>query len=371
MNFYNALRLTFGIAFGAVLAHAGTVSFTCDPTVGTIDGSGVCSYLNSSLAGIYSSTFTNANANIYITTATSGLGTSTQVTQYVTYSQYFNALSAESNDATALASLPSTEPSLFSSSSQEVGLTSALTNALGIPGASTLFGEIVGVTPGAGGTDPSVTPCTLGTTNCYNGVIQIVTPSALSAATGGQGLWFRDVAGTASGPQPADDYDYFTIIEHETDELLGSASCANVGGTVAVPTISNGCTNGGDFGPSPSAVDLFRYSAPGTRVFNSTTTAYFSPNGGVTDTDGNTYNSTVPDQDYADFSSNCKFVQDATGCTGASFDITNDFNGGKGPEIQILNAVGYDTVTTPEPGAMALFCAGLAGLGLYRRFRRA
>ena len=363
MDFSKAVRLTISVGFATALASAGTLNYTCDPTVASIDGSGVCAYLNSTLAGIYNSTFTNANANIYITTSSSGLGESTQVTQFVTYSQYYSALNAESNDATALASLPSTEPSLFSSSSQYVGLTAALTNALDIPGASTVYGAIYGVT--AGGSS-----CLLGTANCYNGVIQIVTPAGLSSESGGtQGLWFRDVAGTASGPQPSDDYDYFSIVEHETDELLGTASCADVNNG---PAIANECTASGQIGASPSAVDLFRYSAPGTRVFDSTTPAYFSPNGGVTDTDGNHYNTTAAGEDYADFSSNCKFVQDATGCLGGSFDITNDYQGGPGPEIQILNAVGYDTVTTtPEPASVALFCAGLAGLGLYRRRRRA
>ena len=367
LNLYKALGLAAGIALGAAPAGAGNISYTCDLTVASIDGSGVCGYLNGAGAGIYNGTFTNANANIYVTTTASGLGESVQVTQYVTYSQYYGALSAESNDAAALASLSSTEPTIFSSSSQYVGVTAALVNALGIPGASTGYGAVYGVSPGAGGTDPNVSACVLGTANCYSGVIEVVTPAGLSGETGGtQGLWYRDVAGTAGGAQPANAYDYFTVIEHETDELLGTSSCADVG---SGPTISNGCTAGGQIGASPSAVDLFRYSAPGTRVFDSTTAAYFSPNGGVTDTNGNAYNTTAAGEDYADFLSNCKFVQDATGCPGKSVDITSDYLGGSGPEIQILNAVGYDTVITPEPGTMALCCVGLAGLGLYRRRR--
>jgi hypothetical protein len=168
------------------------------------------------------------------------------------------------------------------------------------------------------------------------------------------------VAGTASGAQPSLDYDYFSIVQHETDELLGTASCTDI---ESGPTAVNNCP-----GIGPSAVDLFRYSAPGTRVFNSLTNAYFSPNGGTTDTDGNNYNTTAANDDYADFSTNCKFVQDATGCLGKSFNITSDYASGTGPEIQILNAVGYDLTSTaaPEPGTIVLFGSCLAALCAYR-----
>jgi len=121
-----------------------------------------------------------------------------------------------------------------------------------------------------------------------------------------------------------------------------------------------------------SAVDLFRYSAPGTRVFNSLTPAYFSIDGGVTDYEGNTYNTTKAGEDYADFSQSCAFVQDAEGCPGQSVDITSDYQGGQGPEIPILNAVGYDlaATATPEPGTLAMLGFGLTALGIIASRRR-
>ncbi len=101
-------------------------------------------------------------------------------------------------------------------------------------------------------------------------------------------------------------YDVFSVIEHELDEILGSASCEDLG--------TSGLTN--SCGGAPSAVDLFRYRSPGVRAFSSTspTTQYFLPNGGVTDTDGATYNTVKPGEDWADFSQSCQFVQDAEGC---------------------------------------------------------
>jgi hypothetical protein len=71
--------------------------------------------------------------------------------------------------------------------------------------------------------------------------------------------------------------------------------------------------------------------------------------------------------DYADFVSNCTFVQDGTGCLGgAGLDIMND----GGAEISILSTVGYSpspNVVTPEPGAFWLLCAGFPILAILRR----
>ena len=50
------------------------IVYTCDPSVSTA----ICDYLNTTVAGYYNSTFTNANANIYIAFGTTGLGESDQ-----------------------------------------------------------------------------------------------------------------------------------------------------------------------------------------------------------------------------------------------------------------------------------------------------
>ena len=69
MKMKKALQLAVCVAFGAALASADTLSFTCDPSV----AAATCSFLNTIVAGNYSSTFSNANANIYIQYGTTGL----------------------------------------------------------------------------------------------------------------------------------------------------------------------------------------------------------------------------------------------------------------------------------------------------------
>ena len=60
MNFRRMIWLTLGVASGAVLANAGSITYTCDPSV----AAATCTYLNTTVAGLYNSTFTNANADI-------------------------------------------------------------------------------------------------------------------------------------------------------------------------------------------------------------------------------------------------------------------------------------------------------------------
>ena len=73
---FSYVAMTVGLGLlGALPAHA-TISYTCDPTIDATQA-GTCTYLNGTLAGLYSSLFTNANANIYIQQSGGGLGGST------------------------------------------------------------------------------------------------------------------------------------------------------------------------------------------------------------------------------------------------------------------------------------------------------
>jgi len=354
------LKLAFMLVLGGVvLASAGTITFTCDPSV----DAATCNYLNTSVAGNYSSLFGNANANIYIQFGTTGLASSTTgADNQVTYSQYaaaLNAAAAASGNSVlidAVAALTANDASVYGSGN--VDLTSALANALG------LSGDVIG--GNAGTTGPGGSICfTPGTAGCYNGVVTVTNvPNT---------FYFDNLGGT----EPADQFDFYNTVEHEVDEILGSSSCVS---TQTMP-LSNRCP-GTD---TPSAIDLFRYSSAGNLVLDSslstTPGAYFSYDGGVTN--GLTtqvgvkfYNTLDNGDDYADFATNCAggpgsfSVQDAEGCPGTDggLNITND----GGAELNLLNAVGYDlapATATPEPGSIALFGLGAATLAAFRRRR--
>jgi len=350
MTFRRVLILAL---FGS-LASAGSINFTCDPSV---DAS-TCNYLNTSVAGNYSSLFGNANANIYIRFGTTGLASSTTgFDNQVTYSQYaaaLNAAAVASGNSVlidAVAALTTYDASVYGSGNVDV--TSALANALG------LSADVIGGNTGI--TGPGGTACdTPGTPGCYNGIVTV---------TNAPNTFYFDNLG---GTEPSDEYDFYGTVEHEVDELLGTTSCV----TTQTSPLSNDCpgTN------TPSAVDLFRYSSPGSLVFDSSLTttpgAYFSYNGGVTNgANGFVYNTLDNGEDYADFLSNCPggpfSVQDAEGCPGtdAGQTILND----GGAELNLLNAVGYELApvsATPEPGTLALFGLGAGTLAAFQRRRR-
>src|SRR3954470_4077767 len=72
----------------ALPGHAGVV-YTCDATI----SSGVCTELNSTISGLYTSVFSDVNAKIYISMGATGsniLGSNLAVINTVTYAAYKN-----------------------------------------------------------------------------------------------------------------------------------------------------------------------------------------------------------------------------------------------------------------------------------------
>jgi uncharacterized protein (TIGR03437 family) len=214
----------------------------------------------------------------------------------------------------------------------------------GMVNVSAALGLSLGL-PGMTGTTSTGSACNLPATGCYVSMITLTNvPST---------FYFR------TGTQPSSAYDFFTTVEHETNEVLGTSSCIDTTG----PALTDSCGAG-----VPSAVDLFRYSAAGKLIPDSALStapgAYFSYNGGTSDVVPNLFYSTLANgSDYADFVSNCPatplYVQNATGCPGqdAGTDITND----GGPEINILNALGY--TLTPVTGLPVISKSGVVTSG--------
>lgn len=327
-------------------AFAGTLTYTCEASgLGPVPA-GVCSYLNTTIASLYDSTFSNANANIFIDYGGTPLAQNTPVRDYVSYATYLtdltNTASGDTIDVDALKALNNLDTAIYGSGNVEI--TPALGTALGISGLN--------------GIAANGQSCSLTSANCYDGLITMSNSAS---------FYYR------SGGETSAQSDFYSAVEHETDEILGTASCISTGGG----SLSNSCTGAN----TPSAVDLFRYSSAGqliaTSALSTTPGAYFSFNGGVANgAYGAVYNTLANGSDYADFVSGCPtglVVQDATPCAGhdAGLDITNDGPGGTaGPEVNILDAVGYN-LATPEPGTWVTFAFGLAAFGVigYRRRR--
>jgi hypothetical protein len=203
------------------------ITYTCDPSVAAV--AGVCNYLNTTIAGIYAGTFSNASASIYIKFANIGAGDAGQsnfLLNDVSYSTFRSALQSglsSASDVTAFnASVPTTNPI---NSAYKVYLTLSGMRALGF-------------TP-SGGMSSTGGSCG-GSTPCYDGII---TMSSTIQSAGN--YYFRN---GSIGPAQ---YDFFTTVQHETDEIIGTASCAfdACGGSHIAPA------------------DLFRYQSNGARSF--------------------------------------------------------------------------------------------------------
>jgi hypothetical protein len=133
------LKICLILGIVSAVPMLASITFSCDQSIGQNFNPGgsttsVCSYLNSTIAGLYNSTFSNANANFYVQTINHGLADSTSGGyNIVSYAAYQAALQANSTDA-AKAFVPASEPLIFGGG--DVSITSALAAALGITDAT-------------------------------------------------------------------------------------------------------------------------------------------------------------------------------------------------------------------------------------------
>ena len=289
---------------------SGGITYTCDATVTAV--AGVCSTLNTTIASLYSSAFTNASANIYIQFGNTGLGESVTALNLLSYGSFRSALIAAETDADDVTAVTHSVPSANPFGTDVVTLTNANARALGFASTS-------------GFRSDGSTFCTIGTADCYDGVITI--SSSVHAA--GE-FYFR------SGSIAFNQYDFYTVVEHETDEILGTASCAFV------------CNFSGTMAFSPP--DLFRYHSSGSRSFaagdNNSCSSVDSGNACFS-IDGvnmlQQYNNVDNGEDAGDWAPNCATprVQNSEGCPGAAgIDISPS------AEIKVLDVSGFTTTSS-------------------------
>ena len=298
---------TVSIGGGAV---GPSLTYTCDPSINTV--AGACNALNTTIAALYTSKFSDINASIYVTFGATGLGQSQYVINSKTYASFRSALQADqtdSDDVIAFAdSVPATNPV---NTSDTVFLTNANARALGFAAGSGLQSD-------------GSTFCTIGAAGCYDGIITVS-----SAQQSAGDLYFR-----TGPPITGSQYDFYSVVEHETDEILGTASCS-------IPAC------GSEVYPS----DLYRYQSNGTRSFgagNNNSCASSNSGNACFSIDGvhmlQQYNNLNNGEDSGDWATNCSqpLVQDAAACPGVGgTDISPT------AELLVLDVIGYSVIAPP------------------------
>jgi hypothetical protein len=328
------------VALGVALPALAGITYTCDASFGNPANNapaGACAAINgSSVAGIYSGILGNANARIFIQFGATGVGSSEFNLLSVPYSAYYGALSTLSTSS-AVQSLTSVDPITgFGNTDTTVDVTAALGSALGLAGAS-LAGIIADASSPTG-----FSSCDLsGPGPCYNGYITM--------AAGASFFYYpTSSADNGNGSQ----VDFYNVVQHETDEILGTVSCIGTNGANAA---FDQCGHS-DAAPA----DLFRFASQNTPSFLTTANgslAYFSTDRGATNL--STYINTPGVGDFGDwvFNGTVK-VQDGEVSPGYADLITDG-----GSEISVLNAVGFNLV--PEPGTWGLVGASLVAIALF------
>ena len=92
------------------------------------------------------------------------------------------------------------------------------------------LGTALGLTTGLTGITPDGSACTPGASGCYNAIVTVTNDP-------GTPLYYDNWRS-----EPSDAYDFYGVVEHETDEVLGNVSCV---GTAAInPSDINPSGNG-------------------------------------------------------------------------------------------------------------------------------
>lgn len=326
-------------------AEALTINAAFDSSItGNADASAVEGAINSAIGQI-DSLYSNPGTVAIVFTQQSNasfLGQSTTTDVVQSYSQYTGALATVASREPANAVLSTAVANLShgnGNASDAILVTSAAANIV--------FGSAAPNCFGAGGT--FVSNCSARNQGAYAGVVTL-------GLNSNRALNFGTTA-------VANQYSAVNTFEHEINEILGGGGQGSMLNPVAScnanPT-AQGCGSNNNFASDLGVLDLYRYAAAGTASFTTSggASSYFSVDGGVTKIVGFNQSST---SDYGDFGS-CNNVQSASSCIGNFVPYTTT-----SPEYAMMEAIGYNGV--PEPGSIALFASGLAGLRTLRQRR--
>jgi hypothetical protein len=225
---------------------------------------------------------------------------------------------------------------------------------VGVP-YSVYCADLVATSTIAAGT---LSPC--GTDNPVTGSsginVKTVDANAVGlTGTSGSGTILLNTSLTNPGsPGSSNQYALAAVTEHEIDEVLGLGS--------GLANTTSGTVTTIDANGDPFPEDLYRFSAPGVRNFNTGTPcgslggAYFSINDGTTNLDG--FNNACNGGDFGDWVINSPGQVQDWAATGG--------NPSLGVEITALEAIGYN-LAAPEPSTFVLVGSVLLGAGLLRR----
>jgi hypothetical protein len=314
---------------GSPLVSAGatvgsSVTYTCDATINAV--ANVCTTLNTTIASLYTSRFTDVNASIYIKFGATGLGQSNYIVNAKSYTSFRNALNLDQSDASDVTAFTNSVPVANPiDPTYTVWLTNANARALGFAATAGLLSDASSI-------------CTLGTAGCYDGIITI--SSTIQAAGH---LFFR------TGSINSSEYDFYSVAEHETDEILGTGSCAFPGCPSSPPSIH--------------PADLYRYSSNGSRSYaagNNNACSVSNAGNACFSLDGvhmlQRYNNLNNGSDAGDWVTDCSnpLVQNAGACPGISGqDISPT------AEILVLDVIGYNLTVLQPTAASPAFGSSL------------
>lgn len=335
------ILMTTTVGLAAVSPGAAmTITPVYDSSVTGLANASVIESAFNAVAADYSSQFTNpVTINVAVSWGSvagqalpsSAVGASSDsLYGYFSYAQVKNWLTASSRSntadtalATALSSLPAAAPS----GQSNYAIASAEAKALGL---------------------------IAGNSSSIDGSIGFAGSSS--------GYTFASTGAIAAGT-----YDFAAVAAHELDEVLGRIS-------------------GVDSGNFRTVFDLFRYSAPGSLSYSSTSPTYFSINGGNTNLANFNYSTSGGDRGDWATTANSSDIQDAFISTGQrknlSFvDLTVlDVLGYGGrnagdtsvtdPSGVVFNLIDQPPEAVPEPAQWAMLLMGFGMVGTAIRRRR-